>query len=259
MLIESGPNAERKVRSTLLFLLVAIFAVWYAYDGWVGYEKNNVREFLKTLPADQRPPSGHIPIYTSVNEENIERVKELRLGAHDDPEAAIGTIFGGSPSLKTPDAWYYVGQGHWFRFAVQNNRPTGELKVERLQHTATDIRWQKNFAYGLAVLSAAALFYVIRVRMARARLDDSGLSLNGGPVITWDSMKRLDTERFRAKGWVDLYHGDPEEPTRIDEYHFKVFDEIIEAVCARKGFENPLIKLNAATGNGGDAAEQTEA
>lgn len=242
MLIESGPNAERKVRTTLLFLLVAVFAFWYGYDGWIGYPRKNVNEFLKTLPAEQRPRDGNVPVYPTVTEENIAKLEKVRIGLTEDPEAAIGEVLGGPPSLKTDDAWHYLGPGHRVRMAAGNGRPTGELKVERLPHTATDVRWQKNYAYGLSVLALAALVYVIRARRARARLDDAGLTLNAGPTISWDSMKRLDTERFRAKGWVDLYHGEPEARTRIDEYHFAKFDEMINAICARRGFANPLTK-----------------
>ena len=241
MLIQSGPNAERKVRSALLFILVAVFAFWYAYDGWVGYAKNNLNDFLKTIPAEQRQTAGDIRVYETVNEENILRLSKVKITIADDPETAIGDILGGPPSLKTPDAWYYLGPAHTVRFEIRGGFPT-DLTFPKPPHTATDIRWQKNFAYGLFVLAGAALIYVIRVRMARARLDDAGLTLGGGPTVAWDSMKRLDTERFRKKGWVDLVHGEPEETTRIDEYHYAKFNEIIEAICARKGFENPVTR-----------------
>ena len=260
MPIESGPNAERKVRSTLLFLLVAIFAFWYGYDGWFGYPKNNVNDFLKTLPADQRPQGGKLPVYESVNEENILRLEKLKIHIEDNPETAIGNVLGGPPSLKAPDAWYYLGPAHVVRFALREGRPV-DVTFPKPPHTATDIRWQKYYGYGLTALAGIALIYVIRVRMARARLDDAGLTLGSRPTIAWDSMKRLDSSAFRKKGWVDLYHGDPEEPTRIDEYHYARFDEIIDAICARKGFDNPLIKDSAESDSaetGGASAEKAE-
>jgi len=258
MPIESGPNAERKVRSLLLFLLVAVFAFWYGYDGWVGYPKNNVNDFLKTLPADQRQSAGKLVVYETVNEANIARLKDLKMHSEDNPETAIGDILGGPPSLKTPDAWYYLGPGDVVRFSLRDGRPV-EVSLPKPPHSATDIRWQKNYAYGLTVLAFAALVYVIRVRTARAVLDESGLTLRSRPTITWDSMKRLDSTSFRKKGWVDLYHGEPEEPTRIDEYHFARFDEIIDAICARKGFDNPLIKTSSESAQSSDTpADQPE-
>lgn len=256
MPIESGPNAERKVRSFLLFLLVAIFAILFGYDGWFGYARNNVKDFLMTLPADQRPPAGSLPVYEAVNDENISRLKELKIQSTESPEAAIGAILGGPPSLRTADAMYWIGPAHKVRFVLRDGRLTGEINADKLKHTDTDIRWQKYYGYGLTVLAAMALIYVIRVRTARARLDESGLTLRSGPTISWESMKSLDSSSFRKKGWVDLHHGDPEECTRIDEYHFARFDEIIDALCARKGFDNPLIK--ASTESSDTPADQPE-
>lgn len=246
MPIESGPNAERKVRSFLLFLLVAIFAVWYGYDGWSGYPRNNLRDFLKTLPTEQRQGTEHLKINEAVNEENIRRLTALKIKMNEDPETAFGSVLGGPPSLKTTDAWYYVGPADIVKFALRDGRPV-ELSQVKTPHSATDIRWQKNYAYGLSVLAGIALIYVIRVRMAKARLDDAGLTLGSGPTISWDAMKSLDSTHFRKKGWVVLYHGDPETPTRIDEYHYAKFDDIIDAICARKGFDNPLIRIPDAT------------
>lgn len=260
MLIESGPNAERKVRSFLLFLMVAVFAGWYGYDGWVGYARDNVNDFLKTLPAEHRPKPGDLKVYETVNEESIARLQNLKVHIEGNPETAIGNVLGGPPSLKTPDSWYYIGPAHIVRFALREGRPV-EVNLVKTPHTATDIRWQKYYGYGLTVLAACALIYVIRVRMAKARLDDTGLTLGSPPTIAWDAMKRLDTTHFRKKGWVELYHGDPEEPAKIDEYHYAKFDEIIDAICARKGFDNPLIKATAEpadAGNDGDAAGQPE-
>lgn len=246
MPIESGPNAERKVRSSLLFLLVAIFAVWYGYDGWFGYPKNNVRDFLKTLPTDQRAGTENLKVNEAVNEKNIPKIETVKIRIDDNPESAIGAVLGGPPSLKTPDAWYYIGPAHIVKFALRDGRPA-DVSLPKTPHSATDIRWQKNYAYGLTVLAGIALIYVIRVRMAKARLDDAGLTLGSGPTIGWDAMKSLDSTHFRKKGWVVLYHGDPETPAKIDEYHYARFDDIIDAICARKGFDNPLTKLSATT------------
>ena len=54
MPIESGPTGERKVRSSLLFLMVLVFGLWFAYDGWIGYPGENYRENLEQLPSEQR-------------------------------------------------------------------------------------------------------------------------------------------------------------------------------------------------------------
>ena len=55
-------------------------------------------------------------------------------------------------------------------------------------------------------------------------------------------MKALETSRFTKKGWVDLVYDDNgvEREMRLDEYHLAAFEEIIDAICVRKGFANPL-------------------
>lgn len=244
MLIESGANKERKIRSTLLLILVAVFTGLFAFDGWRGYAKQNLDAYVLTIPESHRPQTDKVPVYETVNESIVPRLARTTIIIADDPEGAIGAVVGGPPSIKTPDAWYYIGPAYALKFAVQNGRPTGDVTPIAAKHSATDISWQKKWTYVLSVLSAAALIHVIRVRLAKARLDDAGLTLGGGPTISWDSMKRLDSTHFRKKGWVVLYHGDPETPAKIDEYHFAKFDDIIDAICVRKGFDNPLIKAS---------------
>ncbi len=55
-------------------------------------------------------------------------------------------------------------------------------------------------------------------------------------------MKALETEMFDKKGWVDLVYDEngAERDIRLDEYHLARFDEVIDAICERKGFRNPL-------------------
>lgn len=82
----------------------------------------------------------------------------------------------------------------------------------------------------------------MRVRGTRLVLDESGLTYQGKGPISWDAMRRLDTARFNEKGWVDLRYDESgtENSIRLDEYHIARFEEVIDEICTRKGFENPL-------------------
>jgi hypothetical protein len=108
----------------------------------------------------------------------------------------------------------------------------------------------------LAVVAVAALIHVVRVRRTWLELDDTGLTYRGAGPIAWVQMKRLDTARFREKGWVDLYYDDKgtERRLRIDEYHIAAFDEVIDAICQKRGFENPLPPPGAEAEPDGPAA-----
>jgi hypothetical protein len=68
----------------------------------------------------------------------------------------------------------------------------------------------------------------------------------GGRLIPWDSMTAL--RDYSPKGWVDLYHTAQgrERKLRLDNQRVRRFDEIVEAICARKGFADPVRAYAAA-------------
>ncbi|MCC7315956.1 MAG: hypothetical protein IT419_14175, partial [Planctomycetes bacterium] len=68
MPIESGPTGERKVRTTLMFLMFAFFSAWFAYDGWIGYPEKNYGEHLDQLTTQERETVGRLPVYDAVTE-----------------------------------------------------------------------------------------------------------------------------------------------------------------------------------------------
>ena len=161
MHIESGTTRERRTRVLIVFLACLAFCLWFAYDGWMAYPKDNREDEQAQRPARHRP---------------------------------------------------------------------------------VDILLQKGLAVGFAVLSVIAAVHLVRVVRTRAVLDDQGLVYNRGPVIGWDHMTALDSDRYEAKGWVDLIYdsGGGQQRRRLDSYHLARFDDLIDEICHRKGFRNPL-------------------
>ena len=92
------------------------------------------------------------------------------------------------------------------------------------------------------------------IRRTHLLLDDTGLTYNRGPLIRWEDMKALDISTFARKGWVHLIYEQSgpersrmseqraggEQRLKLDEYHLARFDEVIDEICVRKHFENPL-------------------
>ena len=248
MRIESGPTGERVVRSSLLCLLCTVFAIWFAYDGWVGYAKGNLAGYLKTLTAEDRKvldQRGGPTVLPGVTEAAIQKCYGTKFRINDDVRKIVEASFGGPPSHENNEAWFYFGPAAGIRLTLKDGRPSGELTPIRADHTETDLKTQKGISVVLGVISIFTLIHAIRVRTTRAVLDDAGLALGARPPIAWDAMKSLDISRFKAKGWADLYHttASGETRTRLDEYHYKAFDEMMNALCERKGFENPLYLL----------------
>lgn len=243
MHIESGPTTERKIRTTLLLLMVAVFSVWFAYDGFVGWPSQNQKEFLQIIPLDERPKAATGPIYPTINEasENAAREKVKEEVTSSQQREALIKHFGGPPTYENAEGIHYFGTVHRVMAKLEGGK-VAEVVGRRGQRSNYDLLFQKYLSGGLGVLALYLAWFVLRVRGTRLVLDENGLTLNGVGPITWDAMKSLDISRFQKKGWLDLVYtsGGSDRRLRLDEYHLARFDDVIDEICRRKGFENPL-------------------
>jgi len=242
MQIESGPSGERKVRTSLLFLMVAVFAVWFAYDGWIGYPQKNREEHLDQLPPEEREKANGVRIYASVTKETLPAARvALKKRTVAGQREALEKLYDGPPSYENEDVWYYFGPTFGVAIPLEKGKPA-KLSAHRTKKSSTDIIGQKVLAVVLGILSLYLLRLLIRTFRTHLVLSEDGLTYQGDGPIGWDDMKRLDAARFSKKGWVDLIYqsqGD-ERRLRLDEYHLAKFDDVIDELCKRKGFENPL-------------------
>jgi hypothetical protein len=161
MHIESGTTKDRRNRVLIMFVATLIFAAWFAYDGFVGYPKDNA-----DLAEKEKPPA----------------------------------------------------------------------------HSREDILTQKIGACAFIALALLATVHLVRVLRTRIVLDDDGMRYNSRPTIGWGGMIALDSRLYESKGFVDLVYSTAggEQRQRLDAYHVGRFEEIIDAICERKGFVNPL-------------------
>lgn len=244
MHIESGPTGERKVRTTLMFLMFAFMGAWFAYDGWIGYPEKNYKEHLDQLSTGEREGIGRLPVYDTVTEEVwVANEEQIKSALPTERRAALKDLFGGDPSFESTDKLFYFGPAYRVQFNLRDGNPSADQIIAKsAAKSATSIQWQLGLAAFLGVVSVFLLVGVIRVRNTKVVLDESGLMYNGRGPISWESMESLDSARFNEKGWVDLcYKGNgSQQSIRLDEYHIARFDEVIDEICARKGFENPL-------------------
>lgn len=246
MPIQSGPTGERKVRSSLLFLMVLVFGLWFAYDGWIGYPGENYRENLDQLPTEQRETTKDLRVYDSVNVDSSSSANQVIKKFRGQPatvRSKLEALFGGPPSYETKDAMYYFGPAYRVIIPLDFDSTDDRNVLGRAtEKSATDILFQKGLGIGLLIFAAYLFISVMRVRRTRLVLDESGLDYRGAEPITWESMRALDISNFSRKGHVDLVYDidGTQRRLRLDEYHLEKFDEVIDEICARKGFENPL-------------------
>ncbi len=256
MLIESGPTTERRVRTLLGFSMVAVFALWFAYDGWIGYPADNMEKHLEQLTAEERAGiEGEPPVYESVAAERdgaaAEALKQLDLTRQGE---ALIALYGGEPSFRGSDAWYYFGPAHRVKLSLEGGM-LRDVMPQAAQKSVLDILLQKGLAVALCVVGLVLGWKVFGVMRTRLRLDDEGLVYRGRGRAAWDEMKSLRTGEFEKKGWVDLVYtrGGAERLLRLDEYHLAEFAMVLNQICDRMGFENPLTKDEplAAASDGG--------
>lgn len=241
--IESGPTTERRVRTTLIFLMFAVFAGWFAKDGWFGYPGENFREHLEALPVELRDDAANARVYDSVNDASVNEAQSA-LNKFDAKaqRQALEELFGGPPSHEDEEALYYFGPVWRVRADLGKGGKLKKIVATDTQKSATSIAWQKRLGVGLTAFALIILVHLIRVFRTRLVVDEKGIHLAGRKPVVWDEIRSLKSDRFEKKGWVDLiYERDGEERTlRLDEYHLAAFPAAIAEICSHKGFEDPV-------------------
>ncbi|NLX12178.1 MAG: hypothetical protein GXY44_00790 [Phycisphaerales bacterium] len=147
------------------------------------------------------------------------------------------------PDSVQPRTLWFVGPAAYVCVPVFEGRVADSLKpaVPSTKYTESDIRVQKVLAALLGIASLYIAWIFIRTLTTSALLDDSGLTLDGRH-IPFSDMQELDISEYKSKGWVDLvYTADGRVlRQRIDSYHYARFQEIISAICNKKGFDSPF-------------------
>ena len=241
MLIVSGTAKRGMARLAFMFVLLAGFAAWFAYDGWVTYPNRNIEAARQALPQKVEPMPPPSPAVTE------DAVKAVQADAAKGLSLADLRATWGEPVLVAPAAAdpaggktdaYFLGPYGWVRVTV-----AGE-KVDKVEwHEGakghSDILVQKLLAF---LLGAIALVPLVRVLMAlpsKYQLDDEGLVLPGRGRIPFDRMTGVDAADFHKKGIVRLKYSDRAGQDRtavLDEEKIEKFDEIVVALCKHKGW-----------------------
>jgi len=237
MRIESGTTSDRRNRVLIGLILCVAFAAWFAYDGFQRYPAKNVEWAKQYLPSEGKQADFWInPLATVAN---LEAVRE-RIAETSEPvsfEALTEKL--GEPTFRDARFAYYVGPAAFASFEIVEDRVVrvDRLEVQR-EPSESDIRNQKVLALLLAVIGVVVLVHFVRITRERVVLDEDGLTI-GGRTIGWDAMESLDSSRLKDKGWVTLaYQGDvgPGD-VRLDSYALDRFDDILAAICERKGYK----------------------
>jgi hypothetical protein len=239
MRLESGPAAYDRNWFLMYLVLCLGLGGYFLYDYAIGYPNKNLnqarRELSKNFGADKVP--SEFP--ETPTKDDYDRIVAGRV---TDPERVREIL--GEPFHTMPAP---TGAEHNF-FVSAYGMATVPITAEGVDLTHTrwtawgkskeEIRIQLWAAIVAFIIAVIVLRRVIKAATLHVVVDDEGMTY-ARQRIPAENMKRLCD--FSPKGWVDLYyqHGAQERRLRIDNQKVRKFDEIIDALCDLKGFDDP--------------------
>ena len=240
-LLESGPAKTDRLYWLVVGLVFSGYAGWCVYDGAIRYFEQNRQEAQKYV---QRWTTLPIEIERRFTEADFERIRT------SEPPPTLETIhqeFG----LPLPPKQEDVGQPDVERFVSVYGMVTiplerGRVSVHRMEwqkwdHSPDDIRVQYYMAVAVGIVALFLLFRAYKAARLHALIDEEGMTYGGRRIAFTEMVSLRD---YNPKGWVDLYYrlgeADDEKKLRIDNQKIAKFDEIVELICEKKNFTNPV-------------------
>jgi len=249
MTIESGVNRGTLIRFGLIFLMLVAFAAWFAWDGFVNYPRENLEAARQNFPEPTESLPVANPAVTAEQAEQFKRqIENAQLPKFEEVKAVWGEPawlgLDRSGEQKMPSGnrvAFFVGPYGWARVTIAGDSAT---TVE--WHPATygrfDVLVQKIIAAVLLTVALVVLVWIVKMATERYVLDDEGLVLPGVGRVQWDQMLELDASDFAKKGVIRLKYRDSaggERQALLDENRIARFDEIVIALCEKKGWQLP--------------------
>lgn len=239
MQIESGLGQRTVMRLGFMFLILAVFGAWFAYDGWVTYPNRNIeaarQAFPETVEANPQPNAAVTPDSAKAMQPGPE--KEVTL-ADLRKQWGEPAYLGSAGGTSTEQLAYFVGPYGFVRVNLD-----GET-VRRVEwrdgpKVASDIAVQKLLGVALGAGALIPLAMLLVQMSHRYVLDDQGLTMPGCGRIAYDQMTGIDVSAFSTKGIVRLSYRDArgqETTALLDEEKIARFEEIVAALCQKKGW-----------------------
>jgi hypothetical protein len=228
--ITSRTSTERIVRSLLLSLLVDVFAVYFLYDGYVGYPQKNAVQFASLFGQSAGEAPAPNPRLTAGQARRV--VESTSAGAPLDKISAEL----GPPAMRQADAAYFLGPGGWLKVDIDGDR-SRSAKWFDAPHTESDQSIQRLIGWMLVALGIAATLNLARVFATRAQLTDAGLQVTGRPLVPLESITAVRTSTSAAGvSEIDYSHKGQMATLRLDPYLYKEAAAIAHAIAERKGF-----------------------
>jgi hypothetical protein len=237
--ISTTSTRERFIRNLLVTLMLIGYAAWSFYDGYVGYPQDNLKHARAEVPAEFQAGASINPL---IQQGKLPRIKEgetLR-----EAEARLGKPVWKGRGAEGLGKAVWFGPGGTFILRYNDAEVVTSLNWKSAKHTETDLRIQKAMGIGVGALGLYALTRVLVMLFGRVKLSDDGLTTAGGRLIRYEAMSGWDPADFRDKGRITLSYQDNGRTRAyvLDDYKLAAFKPMVEEICARKGYANPLLE-----------------
>jgi hypothetical protein len=248
MTLKSGPAAMDRVYWSVVTIACLAFAAYFFYDGKWGYLKKNRSAATQRLPALIERPIDQVELGDSPTKADFESLKAdlERLRESGQPtlpeqvHQALGPPVHTKRTGPGETVEYFISVYGCAAVPINNDR----VNPSAMAWTAwlkTKEQIQQQYYWGLIplVIGLYAGLRAYRAMTLRVVIDEEGMTY-AGKRIPFEAMTAL--RDYNRKGWVDLHYGTDagEQRLRLDNQKVAKFDEIAEAICQAKGFENPV-------------------
>lgn len=260
MRVESGAASTDRNWWLGRFIVLFLFVLWFAYDGFVGYPRQNESAARPRLAA---PPLNEAKLsWEKLPDEPDEKTFDAaKRKAPVDLAALHGAL--GEPALRRVDNGGQMVETYVSRWGFgvvpisRDNVPLlGSAQWTSWRRTRSEIATQFRLCAAISILCLYLLYRFFRATTLHVSVDEREV-VYAGQHIPMESITAL--RDYNPKGWIDLYYKSDgaERKVRLDDEKIRKFDEVVAAICAQKGFRNEVLahrQRKAAQ----EAAEDTE-
>lgn len=244
--LESGPAKTDTIWVLGYTLLCLGMGAYFFYDWKVGYPERNradaaqkLTEPMKQLSPPRTPPN---PLPTKPRKADFDALVQSDKRSLEGVSEMLGPpLFERSESDVVTR--YYASESGMASIPFKSGvAQVSSLNWRNWDKSDDEVEAQKYFALFCGIVALYFSYRTYKAATLRVTLDDSEMNY-GGLRIPTAAMKRLTD--YSPKGWVDLYYdlGAGEKKRRLDNQKVAKFDEIIDALCAIKGFADPRRQL----------------
>lgn len=237
MRLESGPARTDGLWLLGFTVLCVGFAAWFYYDGKVGWPTKNREQarkhfagMVQSMPAD---------FGTRPSKQDFEAAIRARVVDITALYEHLGQPFHRAGGAGEQIEYFVSDYGYAeIKVGAGGRIDLAPSQWHDWEHSKSQIEGQYYWALIPAVFAVICAFRTYRAFTLRVVIDDAGMTYQGRS-IPFSAMRSL--KDFSPKGWVDLYYdaGVGQRKLRIDNQKVDKFDEIIDALCTAKGFEDP--------------------